>query len=487
MQPVTEEQIRAMAVNAAALANARKISQKGGFLRLERSEDDTFYMGECSGSGKSNYITSADFIEPGNIVCRCSCPSRQFPCKHGLALLFEISAGKNFEICEIPEDIQKKREKKLARNQKAGKQAEGELSPEMAEKKKASAAKSAKAAKTKKIKKQMEGLSLTETLVRDLVRAGLGTMGGTALKTYEQLAKQLGDYYLPGPQRLLNGLILEIAAFQRDQREEHYENAIDILKKLWTLVKKSRQYLEKKLAENDVDQDDNRLYEELGGIWKLTELEAIGRGKTNLSLMQLSFWVAYDMAGKEYIDTGCWADLSTGEIFMTYNYRPVKALKYIKEEDTVFHVAQVAKAFTYPGEGNLRIRWDQAQIRQTELSDLQKLRSLAVKELAPEVKNVKNRLKNALADPMLLKLISFERIGIAGEDYFLETLSGETIVLGDVPGMEATAERIGLLPDSSLLKGQTLLGAFYYDKKTARIKLQPLSIVTEETVVRLLY
>ena len=358
MQPVTEEQIRAMAVNAAALANARKISQKGGFLRLERSEDDTFYMGECSGSGKSNYITSADFIEPGNIVCRCSCPSRQFPCKHGLALLFEISAGKNFEICEIPEDIQKKREKKLARNQKAGKQAEGELSPEMAEKKKASAAKSAKAAKTKKIKKQMEGLSLTETLVRDLVRAGLGTMGGTALKTYEQLAKQLGDYYLPGPQRLLNGLILEIAAFQRDQREEHYENAIDILKKLWTLVKKSRQYLEKKLAENDVDQDDNRLYEELGGIWKLTELEAIGRGKTNLSLMQLSFWVAYDMAGKEYIDTGCWADLSTGEIFMTYNYRPVKALKYIKEEDTVFHVAQVAKAFTYPGEGNLRIRRD---------------------------------------------------------------------------------------------------------------------------------
>ena len=513
MQNITEQQIQAMAPNAAAVANGRKISLKGGFVRLEKSADDTFYLGECTGSGKSNYITSVDFLDPANPVCRCSCPSRQFHCKHGLALLFEILGKKNFGICEIPEDIQKKREKKQARDAKAetgdakmhargadiqtGKsEGTGENSAEAldaaeaaeaAVRKKAAAAKSARAAKTKKIKKQLEGLELTSKLVQDLMKAGLGTMGGTAIKTYEQLSKQLGDYYLPGPQRLLNGLILEISAFQKDAKEEHYEAAIDILEKLWTLVKKSETYLADKLKKDDVELDDSELYEELGGIWKLSELEALGRSRTEIDLAQLSFWVNFDAARKEYIDTGCWADLSTGEIFMTYNYRPLKALKYVKAEDTVFGVAHIPIASCYPGEGNLRIRWEGAQIRGLEPGDLQKLRSMAVSNLGAEAKAVKNVLKNALADPMLIRMISFELIGRVGEDYVLRTAEGETIVLGNAPGMEATTDRLALLPDNRLLENQVLVGAFYYDGESRRLKLQPLSIVTETDVVRLLY
>ena len=96
MQQITEQQILALAPNPAAGANGKKISQKGGFVRRERSADDTFYLGECQGSGKSNYITTADFIEPSAPVFRCSCPSRQFPCKNSLSLLFDIMAGKTF-------------------------------------------------------------------------------------------------------------------------------------------------------------------------------------------------------------------------------------------------------------------------------------------------------------------------------------------------------------------------------------------------------
>ena len=493
MQNITEQQIQAMAPNAAAVANGRKISQKGGFVRLEKSADDTFYLGECTGSGKSNYITSVDFLDPADPVCRCSCPSRQFPCKHGLALLFEILGKKNFGICEIPEDIQKKREKKQTRDAKEKARVTGEaedLGEESAEavaKKKAAAAKSAKAARTKKIKKQLEGLELTSKLVQDLMKAGLGTMGGTATKTYEQISKQLGDYYLPGPQRLLNGLILEISAFQKDAREEHYEAAIDILEKLWTLVKKSESYLTDKLEKDDVELDDSELYEELGGIWKLSELEALGRSRSEIDLAQLSFWVIFDAAGKEYIDTGCWADLSTGEIFMTYNYRPVKALKYVKAEDTVFGVAHIPTAVCYPGEGNLRIRWEGARIRGLKTGDLQKLRSMAVSSLGAEAKAAKNILKNALADPMLIRMISYELIGKMGEEYVMRMADGETIVLGNAPGMEATTDRLALLPDNRLLENQVLLGAFYYDGESRRLKLQPLSIVTDTDVVRLLY
>lgn len=491
MQQVTEQQIQAMAPNAAAAGNGKKISQKGGFVRLERSADDTFYLGECTGSGKSNYITTVDFIDPDNPVCRCSCPSRQFPCKHSLALLYEILAKKNFGICEIPEDILKKREKKQAKEAKSvAAQTTDEPAaedPKAAAKKKASAAKSAKAAKTKKLKKQLEGLDLAARLIQDLTRAGLGTMGGTTLKNYEQLAKQLGDYYLPGPQRLLNGLILEIAAFQKDSSEEHYEAAIAILEKFRTLVKKSQQYLSDKLEQEDVEQDDSALYEELGGIWKLSELEALGKGKADADLIQLSFWVDYDAARKEYIDTGCWADLESGEVFVTRNYRPVKALKYVKQEDTVFGVAHVPMAACYPGEGNLRIRWDGAKLRPVEKMDLQKLHALAGTSLAAETKAAKNLLKNALADPMYIRLISFALLGKTGDGFALETEGGETIALGDAPGMEPSTDRLALLPEEGLLQHQVLLGAFYYDSGAGRLKIQPLSIITKEAVVRLLY
>ena len=489
MRDITEQQVIAMAPNQSAVSNARKISQKGGFVRLERSEDDTFYLGECTGSGKNNYITSVDFMDAASPVCRCSCPSRQFPCKHGVALLFEISAKKNFAICEIPEDIQKKREKKQARAEKATgeESADTGLSEQEVAKKKAASARSAKAAKVKKIKKQLEGLAMAEQLVTDLVRAGLGTMGGTALKTYEQLAKQLGDYYLPGPQRLLKGLILEISAFQKDEKEEYYEAAIDIIEKFWTLIKKSKVYLNEKIESDQIDQDNSELYEELGGIWKLTELESIGSCAANVSLAQLSFWVNYDEARKEFIDTGCWVDLATGKISMTYNYRPIKALKYVKQEDTIFGVAELPMAYYYPGQGNQRVRWDGSAIRGVEEKDITAIRSFAVSSLATEIKSVKNVIKNALADPIHISLVAYELIGTDGEHYVLKNAAGETIQLGDSSYLEASTDRIGLLPDGKLLEHQVMLGAFYYDSADKRLKLQPLSIVTEKEIIRLLY
>ena len=92
-----KEKILALAPNSSAVANAKKICSTGSFVKLAHSSDDTFYMGECKGSGKSNYIVSADFVDEENPVIRCTCPSRQFPCKHGLALLFEIADEKTFE------------------------------------------------------------------------------------------------------------------------------------------------------------------------------------------------------------------------------------------------------------------------------------------------------------------------------------------------------------------------------------------------------
>jgi len=497
MQQITEQQILALAPNPAAGANGKKISQKGGFVRLEKSADDTFFLGECQGSGKSNYITTADFVEPDAPVFRCSCPSRQFPCKHSLALLYEIMAGKSFKDCEIPEDILKKREKKRLKEEKAA-QAEnpasqtdkGDGTTSKPEGKSVSAAKSAKsgaAARTRKRKKQLEGLALTEKMVRELLDAGLGTMGGATLSTYKELSKQLGDYYLPGPQRLLNRLILEIEAFQEDQREVHYEKALAVLEKLWALVKKSTAYLQEKLENKEEELDSSPLYEELGGVWKLSELEALGSSRKDAHLLQLAFWVEYEEARREYIDIGCWLDMDTGEICLSCNYRPVKALKYVKQEDSLFGAVSISSMQIYPGEGTRRVRWEHGTVAEVTKEQLATVRTFAAESVAAEAKAAKNYLKNAMSAPVLYRLIAFEQIGRIGETPVLVDKNGATIYLGDCPDKEPTLQRLRLLTDRKLLENQVLLGGFYYDAVSKRLLFWPLSIVTEEGIVRLLY
>lgn len=64
---------------------------------------------------------------------------------------------------------------------------------------------------------------------------------------------------------------------------------------------------------------------------------------------------------------------------------------------------------------------------------------------------------------------------------------GTTILLGDMLGMEETTTRLALLPDGKLLEGQVLLALFYYNRENNRLQAQPLSIITEDMVVRMLY
>ena len=112
MRKVEERDIIALAPNSSAVSNAKNISASGQFIKRYIAKDESFYMGECKGSGKSAYIVSADFIDDRAPVFRCTCPSRQLPCKHSIALLYEIMRQKSFEDIDIPEDILEKRNKK---------------------------------------------------------------------------------------------------------------------------------------------------------------------------------------------------------------------------------------------------------------------------------------------------------------------------------------------------------------------------------------
>ena len=480
MKKLDKEKILALAPNSSAVANAKKICSSGSFVKLAHSSDDTFYMGECKGSGKSNYIVSADFIDDENPVMRCTCPSRQFPCKHGLALLFEIADGKTFEECEIPEDILSKREKKEKTKAKKEKEsAEGTV------KEKKAPSKVSKAARAKKINKQIEGLDLIKNISTQLLKLGLSTIGTVSLKEYKDVVKQLGDYYLPGPQILFQKLILEIQEYKEDQDTVHYQQALECLKRLRAIEKKGREYLKEELEKENLEMSDNTLYEDLGGVWKLEQLNDLGLKKENAKLMQLAFEVTYDEASKIYTDYGYWIDIESGEISYTANYRPLSALKYIKQDDSNFSLVIVPTLTYYPGGLNKRIRWASANFEEKDKTSFKKIKTYA-KNIEEATKIAKNELKNILTDNHVALLLEFEKIMFVEEEgskkYILVDKNQKMIELRNNNSKELAKIFYELLPNECL-ENQVMFVKLFQKDRT--IYAEAHSIITDDKIVRL--
>src|SRR5436305_10453395 len=118
MIAIDEAYADAAAPNADAAKNGRGLVLKGKLANLHVSDDGTLLFGECAGSGKQPYQCSCDFARPEQPTHRCTCPSRQFPCKHCLALMYAYVQKKPFTPAPVPADLQTKREKLADRAEK---------------------------------------------------------------------------------------------------------------------------------------------------------------------------------------------------------------------------------------------------------------------------------------------------------------------------------------------------------------------------------
>jgi len=476
---LTEQMILMQAPNSAAAENGRKLSKKGSFSNHCRTADSTLYWAECAGSGKNPYQTSLDFSSPEVApTCRCSCPSRQFPCKHALGLMFELLAEREFQVAEIPAGLAEKRAKQAAR---AAKKEAGEGS---AKPKKANPA-----AQKKKLQQQLEGLDQAERMVNDLLSAGVSTLSGSSAQAFEKLAKDLGNYYLTGPQTAFSRIALTVRQIQKypEQAPALCAEALRVLISLHATIKKSRDLLHRKLESGDYSAEDSILYEALGGIWRLEELRALGSCRENARLVQLSFDVSFDEAKREYVERGFWLDLEQGDLVRTLNYRPVKALKYVKAEDSCFELAEVPTLYEYPGEVGPRVRWEDCTTRPLDDSERRAVSSFAKEDIPAVVKRAKNQMKNTLLPKYIPALLPVGRIGTVGEELVLEDRLGNRILLRDrrEDGADhASADRLASL---SLPAGSALFGLVFYDEADRRICLHPYSAVTPEQIVRLQY
>ncbi len=476
---LTEQTILLQAPNPAAAENGRKLSKKGSFSALHKTADETLYWGECAGSGKNPYHVSIDWSDPTAPVCRCSCPSRQFPCKHALGLMFEQLSGKPFPVAEIPPDIAEKRAKQAARAAKKD-------TAEPPKPKKPNAA-----AQKKKLARQLEGLDMAGRMVEDLLCAGVGSLAGSSAQAFDKLAKDLGSSYLTGLQTAFTRIALAVRTVQKDpkQADAAYAEALNSLIFLRSVIKKSRSFLQEKLNAESYSAEDTVLFEALGGVWKLEDLQAIGAFRENARLVQLSFDVAFDEAKKEYIERGWWLDLDSGRIDQTLNLRPAKALKYVKGDDSRFDLLEVPLLCTYPGEGNCRIRWEHASTRPLTEAERTSLPALAQPDLAAAVKLTKNQIKNTLLPKFLAVLVPIGRLGAVGEAFVLEDPKGARIVLRDRPADgpdHASTGRLALLPEE-VPPGSALFGLMFYDEADHSLCLHPYSLVTGTHIVRLHY
>src|SRR5258708_11953050 len=113
---IDEAYVEAAAPNPDAMKNGRGLVLKGKFLALHVDADETILFGQCQGSGKEPYQCSSDFARPDQPTHRCSCPSRQFPCKHCIGLMFAYLLKRpSFTTAPIPADLAEKREKLATR------------------------------------------------------------------------------------------------------------------------------------------------------------------------------------------------------------------------------------------------------------------------------------------------------------------------------------------------------------------------------------
>jgi SWIM zinc finger len=188
---LTEEQVLDLAPDDSSKKAGKDLSNASKWQNLGITEQAMW--GECQGSGSKPYATQIDIQ---NLAFKCSCPSRKFPCKHGLGLLLLHSKQNNlFNKAEAPtwvsEWINKRVEKSETKTEK-----KTEIVDEAAQEKR-------KVARTKSIEDGIEELNLW---LKDIVRNGIIGIPEKDFSFFYNMQKRLVDAKAPGLGNMVKAL-----------------------------------------------------------------------------------------------------------------------------------------------------------------------------------------------------------------------------------------------------------------------------------------
>ncbi len=171
--------------------------------------------GECQGSGSKPYQAQIDLA---NIAFKCSCPSRKFPCKHGIALgLLHARQKAIFTGNEMPAWVN---EWISRRSEKEAKKTEA-----VAEKPVDAAAQAKRhQAREQKVSDGIEDLLVW---IKDIVRNGIMNLPEKSRSYWEGMAKRMIDAQAPGLAGMIKGLA-DTAFFKEGWQTPFLDNLLSI-------------------------------------------------------------------------------------------------------------------------------------------------------------------------------------------------------------------------------------------------------------------
>ncbi|SFN80400.1 hypothetical protein SAMN05428949_3523 [Chitinophaga sp. YR627] len=188
---LTEEQVLSLAPDEAsrkagkALAGAAKWVSKGA--------NEQALWGECQGSGSKPYQTQIDLA---GTAFKCSCPSRKFPCKHGMGLMLlyareSATFTDNTPPSWVSEWLEKRAGKEVKKQEKEEKQVD-----EAARDKR-------QLARQQKVEDGIHELLLW---MKDIIRNGLLQLPEKGASYWETMARRMVDAQAPGLAAMVRGL-----------------------------------------------------------------------------------------------------------------------------------------------------------------------------------------------------------------------------------------------------------------------------------------
>lgn len=189
----TTEQILALAPDASSAKSGKDLANPRKWKTL--GCDDAAAWGECQGSAKDPYQVQIDLSEPS---FKCTCPSRKFPCKHGLGLFLMLaSRPDDFKQKQPPQWVVDWLASRVKRAEKRAEKKEREqvVDPEAAAKR--AAQREARVA---------AGLQELELYLCDIVRNGLAAAQSQPYSFWEDPARRMVDAAAPGVARQLRDI-----------------------------------------------------------------------------------------------------------------------------------------------------------------------------------------------------------------------------------------------------------------------------------------
>ena len=219
----TEDQIQKLAPKASAFKSGKKLANPNLWQVFAKSERALW--GEIKGSGKNPYRVHIDLED---LAYKCTCPSRQFPCKHSLSLLLLHSKEESsFPTKEEPDYVQEWLDKRRARAEKASQPAKT-LSVEEEQQR--------YEAKTKRASERdvfiQSGISELHLWLKDLVRLGLLELPNKPPTFFSSMAAKMVDAKAPG----LASWVKALQNLPYHDTEKWQEEAMEILGKLYLLI-----------------------------------------------------------------------------------------------------------------------------------------------------------------------------------------------------------------------------------------------------------